>query len=198
MHFFEAAYLGRPPWEIGRPQATFVRLEETGEIVGRVLDVGCGTGENALYLQSRGHETWGIDFAPTAIERARQKAAELGRAVTFRVGSALDLDRLGERFDTAIDCGLFHTFLDHHRSQYAESLAAALRPGGRCYLLCFSEDEPVDWGGPRRVTQAEIRSTFRDGWEIPWIRESRFETRVEGVQGRAWLASLRRSPGSSP
>ena len=79
MGIFEQAYQdGPPPWEIGRPQPAFVALEEAGEIVGDVLDVGCGTGENALYLANRGHEVWGVDGVPAAIERARQKAAERG------------------------------------------------------------------------------------------------------------------------
>jgi SAM-dependent methyltransferase len=200
MHFFEEVYQGSPPWEIGAPQPAIVRLEEGGEIVGRVLDVGCGTGENAYYLAGRGHPTWGIDFAPTAIAKARAKRSAYPGHVTFRVGSALDLASLGERFDTVVDSGLFHTFLDPHRPQYAAGLGSVLRPGGNVFVLCFSEHEPTDWGGPRRVTQAEIRETFRAGWEVRWIREERFATRFPNVTGRAWLAGLRRTadvPGRS-
>ncbi|MGI0070631.1 MAG: class I SAM-dependent methyltransferase [Thermoplasmata archaeon] len=192
MHFFDEAYRGTPPWEIGRPQPAVIRLEEAGEIQGRVLDVGCGTGENALYLANRGHEVWGVDFAPTAIERARGKALSRARPVEFRVASALELARLGERFDTIADCGLFHTLLDPHRPVYAENVRASLVPGGRLFLLCFSEEEPTDWGGPRRVSQEEIRATFRDGWEVQAIQKERFETRIPEVRGRAWLAKLRR------
>jgi len=197
VHFFEQVYRGTPPWEIGRPQPAIVRLLEAGEISGRVLDVGCGTGENALYLQGIGHDTWGVDFAPSAIEKAREKAAVRHLPVHFRVASALELVALHEQFDTVIDSGLFHTFLDRHRSQYAASVASALRPGGRFYLLCFNEHETLDWGGPRRVTQAEIRATFRDGWVVRWIRAERFEVRLEGIEGHAWLASLRRG-GDTP
>src|SRR5271170_2702791 len=197
VHFFEDVYQGSPPWDIGRPQPAFVGLEEAGEIVGRVLDVGCGTGENALYFASRGHATSGIDFAPTAVEKARAKATARGSTVIFRVASALELGSLGEQFDTITDCGLFHTFLDQHRPQYAASLAAALTPRGRFFLLCFNEHEPTDWGGPRRVTQEEIRSTFRNGWKVRWIREGRFETRFDGVAGRAWLAALQLSGSHS-
>jgi len=61
MDFFEKAYHGTPPWDIGRPQREFVRLEEAGKISGDVLDVGCGTGENALFLAGCGHAVWGVD-----------------------------------------------------------------------------------------------------------------------------------------
>src|SRR5690242_5932985 len=64
---FEKFYQGQAPWDIGEPQPEFVRLAESGAIEGTVLDVGCGTGENALYLAARGHDVWGIDFVPKAI-----------------------------------------------------------------------------------------------------------------------------------
>jgi cyclopropane fatty-acyl-phospholipid synthase-like methyltransferase len=191
MRFFDRAYEGLPLWEIGRPQPEFVRLEEAGAIRGRVLDLGCGTGELALFLASRGHPVWGVDFSPNAIRRATTKAAERGIELEFRVASALALDRLGATFDTALDCGLFHVFLDEHRRQYAENVRQVLAPAGTLFLLCFSEEEPTDWGGPRRVTQAEIRETFADGWEVRSIQPGNFEVRTPEVQGRAWLAELR-------
>ena len=104
MEIFEQAYRdGPPPWEIGRAQREFVALEETGEIAGDVLDVGCGTGENALFLAGRGHMVRGVDAVPAAIERARQKAEERGIAATFQVADALDLTALGRTFETVID-----------------------------------------------------------------------------------------------
>ncbi|HEY9246113.1 MAG TPA: methyltransferase domain-containing protein [Candidatus Methanoperedens sp.] len=78
MSFFNSAYEGIPPWDIGRPQKEFVRLAEDGEISGRVLDAGCGTGENALYIASLGYEVWGIDAVPSAIKKAKDKAKERG------------------------------------------------------------------------------------------------------------------------
>ena len=189
---FEESYRGSPPWDIGRPQPELVHLEESGEIVGRVLDVGCGTGENALYFASRGHEVWGVDLAPTALKRAKAKAAERSLPATFRRADALALGTLRERFDTVTDCGLFHALELGQRPEYASSLDRVLVPGGRLFILCFSEHEPADWGGPRRVTQAEIRETFHPGWEVAWIREARFDTRLESIQGRAWLSAIRK------
>jgi cyclopropane fatty-acyl-phospholipid synthase-like methyltransferase len=140
---------------------------------------------------------WGLDISPNAIHRAEAKASERGIAATFRVESALELDNLGATFDTAVDSGLFHVFLDSHRPLYADNVRKLLAPGGRLFLLCFSEEEPTDWGGPRRVTQAEIRATFRVGWSVRWIRPSRFEVTVPGVTGKAWLAELHRTPDTS-
>jgi SAM-dependent methyltransferase len=197
VNFFDRAYQGAPPWDIGRPQREFVQLEEGGEIRGRVLDVGCGTGENALFYAARGHDTWAIDFAPTAIERARQKAGQRKAAVRFEVASALELSSLGQAFDTVTDCGLFHTFLDAHRPIYSASLASVLPPAGRLFVLCFSEREPTDWGGPRRISQAELRSTFADGWKELWIRDARFETSDPRVTGYAWLAAFERGAAGS-
>ncbi len=192
MHFFDRAYEGVPPWDIGRPQPEFVRLCAAGEIVGRVLDLGCGTGENAIHFASKGHPTWGVDFAPKAIRKAQAKIAGRDLPVTFRVEDALDLSTLHERFDTITDCGLFHTLSDPERPVYAANVRAHLQAGGRLFLLCFSDEEPTDWGGPRRVTQRELRSTFRDGWEVRSIDPARFAVTGTGIAGRAWRARFDR------
>jgi cyclopropane fatty-acyl-phospholipid synthase-like methyltransferase len=194
-----------PPWDIGRPQPAFVRLVDAGEITGRVIDVGCGTGENALMAAAHGLDVVGIDVAPTAVQRARLKATERGVATRFEVWDALELARLTERigpFDSAIDSAVFHTFSDDERPRYAESVAAAVRPGGGLFLMCFSEQEP-DWGGPRRVTQAEIRAAFSKerGWSVEAIEAARFGINKDhpaiGRQGsaegaHAWLARISR------
>ena len=67
---WDAAYRGLPPWEIGHPQPAIVDLAAGGGIGRSVLDAGCGTGENALYLAEQGHEVWGIDVSQLAIEQA--------------------------------------------------------------------------------------------------------------------------------
>ncbi len=192
MSGFEAAYHGRPPWDIGRPQPAVVRLEAEGEIPGRVIDLGCGTGENACHLAARGHGVRGIDLAPTAIARAREKARTRRLRVDFRVADALELGVPRPRFDSAIDCGLFHTLSDADRPRYAASVRRILRPGGRMSLLCFCEREP-NWGGPRRVTRDEIRAAFAHGWSVRDLRADRFATNLAGVGGHAWVAVLERS-----
>ena len=188
---FDAAYEGTPPWDIGRPQPEFVRLAEAGEIVGSVLDVGCGTGEHAIYLAGLGHEALGIDGAPRAIEKALMKARERGSTATFMVADALDLSGLGRQFDTVIDSGLFHVFTDDERPRFVKSLSRVVRPGGRYIMMCFSEQQPGDWG-PRRVSQVEIRTAFHGGWTIEAIRPARFLASVDDGGAHAWLALVRR------
>jgi cyclopropane fatty-acyl-phospholipid synthase-like methyltransferase len=186
---FESAYAETPPWDIGRPQPAIVRLAETGQIAGRVLDVGCGTGENIMYLAERGLAATGIDGAPTAIRKAKAKAKRRGLQVRFEVADALDLPMPEQPYDTTIDSGLFHVFSDEERGRFKDSLWRVIRPGGTYYLMCFSDQQPGNWG-PRRVTQAEIRSVFRDGWRVNSIQPSAFDTNLG--QAHAWLASISR------
>jgi len=192
MGFFDEAYEGVPPWDIGRPQNELVRLAEAGEIRGKVLDIGCGTGEHVLFLAGRGLEVRGVDASARAIKKAKSKAASRRLAVRFDVGDALHLERLDEKFNTIIDSGLFHVFEDGERPAFTASLAEVLRPGGTYFMMCFSEHEP-NWGGPRRVTQKEIRATFAEGWRVNWIREARFETNLEAGYAKAWLSSITRT-----
>jgi SAM-dependent methyltransferase len=189
---FESAYRnGVPPWDIGRPQPAIARLAEQGLIAGDVVDVGCGTGENALYLASRGLTVVGVDAAPTAIARAQEKARLRGTGATFLVADALALEELGRTFDVAIDCGLFHTFADSDRVRFERSLHRTLRVGARYVLLCFCEHQPGELG-PRRVTQAEIRAAFAIGWTVDSIVEDRFAAQLPGDGAEAWIALLTR------
>jgi cyclopropane fatty-acyl-phospholipid synthase-like methyltransferase len=157
-----------------------------------VLDVGCGTGENALFLAARGHPVVGVDVAPTAIERARAKLAGSALRATFLVHDALELGALRQRFTTALDCGVFHVFGDGDRMRYVESLAAALGPGGVLQLLCFSDEEPPG-PGPRRVSQWELREAFRGAFVPTRIREGLFRSQLHPGGAKAWIATLTRS-----
>jgi len=188
--FFNEAYRGTPPWDIGRPQAEFVKTARKGEIRGSVLDIGCGTGENAMFFAGLGHEVWGLDAASLAIEKARKKALERKVRIEFVTGDALRLEKLRRRFDTVTDCGLFHTFSNEDRRFFTKSLKTALNKSGTYFMLCFSDKEPTDWGGPRRVSKEEIEETFRSGWKINYIREARFSTTFNDDGGYAWLSSI--------
>ncbi len=189
MKGFDSAYLSIPPWDIGKPQEEIVRLEQMGAFSGSVLDCGCGTGENALYLASRGYKVWGIDASPNAIRKAEAKAKDRGIAVKFLAVDALDLGGLERTFDTVIDCGLFHVFSDPDRERYVSSLTSVTKSGNKLVLLCFSDLQPGDLG-PRRVSKAEIRQAFNRGWQVQDIRAAILETNQEGDPVKAWLSEV--------
>jgi SAM-dependent methyltransferase len=190
-HFIDA-YKGKPPWDIGRPQPTFQELADAGEITGPVLDAGCGTGENALFLAARGFEVVGVDAVEAAVEAARHKAVARGLEAEFLVHDALALEGLGRRFATVVDSGLFHTFDDRERGRFVTSLAAALTLGGHYYVLCFSERELRE-GGPRRVTQDELRATFdHPPFRVLSIAAAEMAANLDGEGRKAWLARIER------
>jgi SAM-dependent methyltransferase len=186
---FEAAYAVTPPWDIGEPQPAFAALAAEGRLRGRVLDVGCGTGEHVLMAADAGCEAVGIDIASSAIRLARAKASERGISARFIVGDARNLASLGEQFDVVLDCGLFHVFDDADRAPFVASLASVIRPGGEYFMLCFSENEPPGWG-PRRVTQDEIRDAFADGWHVDAIEPTDLNVTIRAEPVRSWFASI--------
>jgi SAM-dependent methyltransferase len=180
------------PWDIGRPQPAFVRLAEQGLLSGQVLDSGCGTGEQTLLAAAHGADAVGVDVSGRAIQRAREKAAERGLVARFDVGDALRLADLGLTFDAIIDSGVFHVFDDENRARYVASLASVLRPGGHCYLMCFSDRQPGTWG-PRRVSQDELRAAFSHGWTVVSIEAAAFEVNQPmSPSAQAWLAVIER------
>lgn len=194
---FEEIYSKLPPWEIGRPQQSF--LDAADKITGSVIDCGCGTGENALFFAGRGQKVTGIDFLDGPINQAKQKAAERNLTATFLVMDALHLKDLSEVFDSAIDSGLFHVFSDDERPRYIEGLASVVKPGGRLFLLCFSDAEPGE-EGPRRVSRQELETAFADGWEIESIEPTHYEARpdfdeFEFSEGgpKSWFVVVRRA-----
>ena len=190
---WDASYCdGPPPWDIGQPQPAIVRLASAGVFAGAVLDAGCGTGENALHLASLGLSVLGIDVAETALAIARKKAADRGLRAEFATADAFQLERLGRRFQTVLDCGLFHTFDSDERTRYLASLASVTEHAGNLYVLCFSDEGPDT--GPHPIRQEEIRSAFqpRTGWQVIAIQADRIQTRFHDNGAPAWLATMKR------
>lgn len=181
---FDAAYRTVPPWEVGRPQPTIEALVAAGSLVGPVLDVGCGTGENALLLAQHGLEVVALDASPAAIEQAREKAAARELEVTFLVADAYDLASVGRRFPTVIDSALLHIIGDRRR--YAAQLAQVVAPTGRVILLEISSAAPIPYP---KISEEEIRDAFGPPWQIESLVETTYDTHMG--QFPAWFGVVR-------
>ncbi|MGW0179934.1 class I SAM-dependent methyltransferase [Nocardia sp. NPDC003345] len=189
---WDASYTDGPaPWDIGGPQPAVMRLASRGAFTGTVLDAGCGTGENTLHIAALGLPVVGFDIAETAVATAREKAERAGIGVEFVTADARDLGGLGRRFDTVLDCGLFHSFDPAERPAYLASLAGVTEPGATLYLLCFSDQGAAP--GPHPVTGEELRAAFdRPGWRIDAVDSERLETRFHEQGAPAWSARIER------
>ena len=165
-----------PLWEIGRAQRSLVESEKAGDIFGSVVDIGCGRGENALFLASQGYSVTGIDFSKPAIKAARRSAAKRGSSARFFAGDVFNWPSQGETYDTVIDYGVFHQFPQGKTRQYVDVLARLTRPGGTLLLQCFGEGEGRQVGkGPRHISKRELATTFSTDWSIDWIRSEIYE-----------------------
>ncbi|MGW4822721.1 class I SAM-dependent methyltransferase [Streptomyces sp. NPDC004227] len=190
----DALYAARPPWDIGRPQPALLDLAESGVFCGRVLDVGCGTGEHTLMAARLDLEATGVDLAATALAAAERNAQERGLAVRFLQYDVLDLAALGESFDTVLDSLVFHGFHGQDRARYVDGLRAVTAPGGQCFLLSFRDEPPNRSGRVHRVTPDEIRAAFADGWLIHAIDPVTIDSSLPALAGgiRGWRTCLTR------
>jgi SAM-dependent methyltransferase len=182
---FESIYQqnDEPPWNQSGPVAIVVQLQQEGAFSGRVLDSGCGTGENALYLAAQGLDVVGVDGSPTAVDRARRKADERGIEAVFATGDTRKLDGFTDEFDTVLDCGMFHTFgTAGDGRRYSSALHRACRKGAVVHLLGFRHDNTGPGAAPRRdrrrptgcgthaVSEMEIRAAFEREWKLVSLR----------------------------
>lgn len=197
---FHEAYEDVAPWDVDHVQSEVAQLLAADRFEGQVLDVGCGTGANALAIADAGHAVTAVDLVPAAVLATAARfaaAAQEGRPhadARFLTGDARFLPELmpGKRFDTIVDAGLFHVFSDADRPMYVASLAAVAEPGTLLHVIVFSEHEPGS-DGPRRVTREELRDAFADGWEEEEIVAARYQTRASPDGVRAWRGTWRRS-----
>lgn len=192
--FFHAIYDHGAPWDIGGPQPSLVDwVERHQTFLGRVLDVGAGQGDNAIYLARQGRDVVGLDVVPRAVDIARRRAQDSGVHVDFRVFDALALETLGEAFDCVLDSAFFHVLSDADRPRLVRGLRSVLKPGGELLVLCFSDREGPG-ASPRRISEAELRDAFADGFVCESIEPTVFRERTRPAGAQAWRAHFLRTP----
>ncbi len=181
--FNDAYQSGTPPWVIGEPQPAIVELEQTGMVRGPVLDVGCGLGEHTIVLTALEYDVLGVDFAPNAVDQARENAAAQGVDARFEVADAMDLGA-EPGYATVVDSALFHVFSDNvERARYVANLHRAIRPGGVLHLLALSDSGR---GFGPSVSERVIREAFSDGWQLEALGTASYR----GIVGHAHAESL--------
>ena len=189
------AYKGTPPWDIGHPQSVFEALIKDGEIKpGRALDIGCGRGDNAIMLARNGCDVTGIDMVENAIKDAKTKAIKNNVKINFVVGNVLQMDQFfaETEFDIVIDSGLFHVMTDEERPVFAWQIYRVLKPGGKYFMLSFSDKVPGDYG-PRRISKVEIEHTFTPLFNIVYIKDAALDSEIGPSSIKAYLMLATRS-----
>ncbi len=186
---------GRPPWDTGISPPELVEAIEGPQALppGRALDLGCGTGTNALYLARHGWQVTGIDFAAPAIEQARRKASKAGSlpgSVRFIRGDVSKLERLGIEgpCSLVLDLGCLHGITLEGRAGYAAGVARLTEPGALFMLYAFG---PRVIGSRRLgLTEEEVRELFAPHFAVERVEHGS----DRGGIGSAWYW-LRRIAG---
>lgn len=172
------AYFGRPPWDTGISPPELKAFLQTHP-PGRALDLGCGTGVNAITLAQAGWEVIGVDFVPQAIRRARQKARQAGVPVDFRLEDVTQLHSIHGTFDLILDIGCFHSLTPAGKQAVSRRLSELLKPGGTFLMYGFYPKTDLKRPGitEQDLSQlAEIlelvnidHSSERGRWPSAWI-----------------------------
>ncbi len=179
---------GQPPWDTGEPEPLLVEFVTSGGIApARTLEIGAGTGTNAIWLAERGFDVLGVDVSPHAVDRARAKMAGRALGCRFATGDFIAAPPPGGPFQFVFDRGCFHVFDESgERQRFASQVAAVLGPGGVWLSLIGSTEGPRRDVGPPRRSASEVILAIEPVLEIVELRSAAFREAA-----KAWFCLSR-------
>ena len=193
-HEFEERYrTGETPWDIGKPDFNLIRIVTTTSIEpGRALEIGCGTGDNAIWLAQQKFDVLALDISGVAIEKAKVKAHQAGVACHFRVADILKTDLQETPFRFVFDRGCFHTMDSvEERAGFVKQVHRYLGESGLWLSLIGNADENRVGHGPPRRSAGAIVGAVEPYFEILSLVSSQFETTLPEPP-RAWVCLVRK------
>ncbi|HEV2494063.1 MAG TPA: class I SAM-dependent methyltransferase [Terriglobia bacterium] len=191
---WDADYRGQSPpaWDIGRPADELQRIVKEGIVRAcRVVDLGCGSGTDAIFLARHGFDVTAIDISPTALSQAEEKARKAGVSVRWVLADVLTLPHL-EPFDFIYDRGCYHNVRDQNLAGYIETVRRLSHPGTKFLLLSARRDEQAAADSPG-VTEEELRFDFHSLFDVESLREIKLETNRTSVSPPGWSALMLRN-----
>jgi SAM-dependent methyltransferase len=184
--FYDTWYrFGKPPW-VGQARLELVSLVESGTLrPGRAIDLGCGTGDNAIFLAQHGFQVTALDFAPAAIAKAKAKGRQAGVDVDFVVDDLTRLSTVNGQFDLLVDYGTFDDLNTRQRAAYIREIVPRAKHGAKFLLWCF-EWEPRLWERMATAILPFGNLALRPGEAQRWFANT---FHIEQVAGQTGLAS---------
>jgi methyl halide transferase len=185
---------GQPPWETGAPSTELQRVLTEEHIAPcRAIDLGCGSGINAVWLAQHGFDVTGIDLSPLAIEQARARAAAAGVVVRFEEDDLLGLRGEYEPFPFFFDRGCYHAVRRVDAAAYVRTLQRLTLPGAIGLVLAGNSRSMHKPGeGPPVVSEEELRAEWEPAFEILKLREFEFDGTPGPTPFLAWSCLVRR------
>lgn len=160
--------LGFAPWERRDVAESWQPLLDGphAPAPGRALDVGCGSGRDAVYLAKRGWQVTAVDAVEQAVDSAKQRAVEEGVEVQWIAGDVAGLGRLGLKpgYDLLYDFGCIHGLSDAARKGAAAGLTQLAAPGATLLINAFRAGRRIAL--PRGMNQEDVVALLGDGWDL--------------------------------
>lgn len=191
--FQERYQTGQTPWELNRVDSNLVTMiSQAGIKPCKVLDIGCGTGDNAIWMAQNGFEVTGCDGSELAIARAIEKSAIAGVECIFYQADFLLKKSMAPMYSLLFDRGCYHCFSeDDQRHQFVKNCHSFLKPDGLWISLMGNADEERQEQGPPQMSCAEIAAHVEPFFEILLLESGIFDSSLS-TPPRAWLGLFRK------